>query len=110
MLVCVFLCACLHTRPRVQRAPGLPCALCFLGRNEFAKLGRMLSRDRGSISIRRPGLRAGTHTARTRVFGRVADASYYNCRKGLWVPAQGRDDDENGAAGVMTNSATKHII
>ena len=23
-----FLCT-LHTRPRVQRAPGLPCALCF---------------------------------------------------------------------------------
>jgi hypothetical protein len=22
-------CAQLHTRPRVQRAPGLPCALCF---------------------------------------------------------------------------------
>jgi hypothetical protein len=36
-------------RPRVQRAPGLPCALSFLGRNEFAKLGRSVSRDRGSI-------------------------------------------------------------
>ena len=22
----------LHTRPRVQRAPGFPCALCFFGR------------------------------------------------------------------------------
>jgi hypothetical protein len=26
----VFLCT-LHTRPRVQRAPGLPCALCSRG-------------------------------------------------------------------------------
>jgi len=25
---CAFFCACLHTRPRVQRAPGFPCALC----------------------------------------------------------------------------------
>jgi hypothetical protein len=22
---------CLHTRPRVQRAPGVPCALCLEG-------------------------------------------------------------------------------
>src|SRR5260370_24983632 len=29
MLVCAFLCATLHTRPRVQRAPGFPCALFF---------------------------------------------------------------------------------
>jgi hypothetical protein len=29
MLVCAFLCAVWHTRPRVQRAPGIPCALCF---------------------------------------------------------------------------------
>jgi hypothetical protein len=28
MLVCVFFIANLHARPRVQRAPGLPCALC----------------------------------------------------------------------------------
>src|SRR6476469_5396653 len=43
------LCAQLHTRPRVQRAPGLPCALCYDGgqrstqpsgdqRREIAKL------------------------------------------------------------------------
>jgi hypothetical protein len=30
-----------HTRPRVQRAPGIPCALCFEGEDkEFASLGR----------------------------------------------------------------------
>src|ERR1700722_445137 len=29
MLVCASLCASMHTRPRVQRAPGLPCALFF---------------------------------------------------------------------------------
>ncbi len=37
MLVCVSL-SFLHARPRVQRAPGLPCALCFReARNEPAK-------------------------------------------------------------------------
>ena len=35
----------LHTRPRVQRASGLPCALLFLGRNEIAKLGRNVPRE-----------------------------------------------------------------
>jgi hypothetical protein len=30
-----------HTRPRVQRAPGIPCALYFEGEDkELAKLGR----------------------------------------------------------------------
>src|SRR5258708_26064586 len=36
MLVCVF-CACLHTRPRVQRAPGLPCALFVSEGGSFGK-------------------------------------------------------------------------
>ena len=31
MLVCVSFCALLHTRPRVQQAPGIPCTLCFSG-------------------------------------------------------------------------------
>jgi len=40
-------CAQLHTRPRVQRAPGLPCALYFEeGGNEDANLGQMMPRDR----------------------------------------------------------------
>ena len=42
--MCVFLLP-LHMRPRVQRAPGLPCALLFVGANEFAKLGRSVSRE-----------------------------------------------------------------
>src|SRR4051794_32317395 len=50
MLVCVFMCS-LHTRPRVQRAPGLPCALS-LRANEFAKLGRSEPRDREAIFSR----------------------------------------------------------
>jgi len=41
MLVCVFFCARLHTRPRVQQAPGIPCSLCFLGDTSDANLGRI---------------------------------------------------------------------
>jgi len=35
----------LHTRPRVQRAPGIPCSLS-LGGNVHANLGRNASRER----------------------------------------------------------------
>ena len=44
-----FLCT-LHTRPRVQRAPGFPCALCFRGREITANLGRIAPRERGFAS------------------------------------------------------------
>jgi hypothetical protein len=36
----------LRTRSRVQRAPGLPCALYFLG-ERYAYLGRLVPRERG---------------------------------------------------------------
>jgi hypothetical protein len=49
----------LHMRPRVQRAPGLPCALFSLGRVLFPKLGRMTSRECEGIAGRRPGLAPG---------------------------------------------------
>jgi hypothetical protein len=46
MLVCRHSCALWHMRPRVQRAPGIPCALCFEGKDkEFAKLGQNMSRE-----------------------------------------------------------------
>ena len=66
MLVCAFLCASMHTRPRVQRAPGLPCALFFLGAELFANLGRIVSRECGPTS-RRPRARAGVSGERTQV-------------------------------------------
>ncbi len=48
---CAFFCACLHTRPRVQRAPGFPCALLLLSRAAIdAKLGRIAPRDREAVS------------------------------------------------------------
>jgi hypothetical protein len=39
----IFLCI-LHTRPRVQRASGIPCSL-FEGENVFAKLGQLMPRE-----------------------------------------------------------------
>jgi hypothetical protein len=44
MLVCVFLCT-LHTRPRVQRAPGLPCALYLLEGHEFEQTSDAMRRE-----------------------------------------------------------------
>src|SRR5882762_1026886 len=50
---CAFFCACLHTRPRVQRAPGFPCALLFSSRVAIdAKLGRIAPRECGRTSSR----------------------------------------------------------
>src|SRR4051812_43929272 len=48
MLVCVSYKCTLHTRPRVQRAPGLPCALSF-GASGLTKLGRSVSRECGVV-------------------------------------------------------------
>jgi hypothetical protein len=50
MLVCALLCTNLHTRSRVQRAPGFPCALVFEGAETDAKLGRSAPRERGVVS------------------------------------------------------------
>src|SRR4029077_20840002 len=54
-----FLCT-LHTRPRVQRAPGFPCALCYRGREIHANLGRSASRECEGVFVvsRHPEVRA----------------------------------------------------
>src|SRR5512140_2656554 len=39
----------LRTKPRVQRAPGIPCALHFRGRTR-SNLGRIAPRDREGMS------------------------------------------------------------
>src|SRR6478672_1695227 len=49
MLVCAFLCANLHTRPRVQRAPCIPCSL-RVGGKRCQRLGRIAPRDREVLS------------------------------------------------------------
>src|SRR6266404_611445 len=42
----------LRARLRVHRAPGIPCALCFEGREIHARLGRIASRDREGMCHR----------------------------------------------------------
>jgi hypothetical protein len=49
-------CASMHTRPRVQRAPGLPCALCLRREQTIWQTsGKSLSRER-RLTSRRPCL------------------------------------------------------
>ena len=46
-----------HTRPRVQRAPGLPCALCIRGREVTCKArAQCVARTRPHIQLSSPGL------------------------------------------------------
>src|SRR5580698_9418105 len=59
MLVCVFAkCASLHMRPRVQRAPGFPCALWFQrDEDHAATLGHnSVARTQTHIQSSSPGL------------------------------------------------------
>jgi hypothetical protein len=44
---CARFCAVLHTRPRVQRAPGFPCALFFWGETFLSRPGRIAPRECG---------------------------------------------------------------
>src|SRR6266536_5023053 len=50
MLVCAFLCATLHTRPRVQRAPGIPCSLFFRGTTK-CKARAIMPRECGVTTV-----------------------------------------------------------
>ena len=50
MLVCVFLMHSLRTRPRVQRAPGLPCALLFRKQEFMQTSSAIAPRDREPYS------------------------------------------------------------
>jgi hypothetical protein len=47
-LVCFFI---LHARLRAQRAPGIPCALCFEGTEILASLGRITPRECETVSM-----------------------------------------------------------
>jgi hypothetical protein len=84
----------------------------FLGANEFAKLGRSVSRECGGVRESRrlfdeyeksthvvpasePGPQRERNCARRggadSRFGSIADAFYYNWRQGLWVRLRGDD-------------------
>jgi hypothetical protein len=47
-----FFCTIWHMRPRVQRAPGIPCSLfCFEGQTVPAMLGQIMPRERAAVSV-----------------------------------------------------------
>ena len=55
MLVCVLF-ALLHTRPRVQQAPGIPCSLSCEGRNFSKARAQRVARTPTYIQLSSPGL------------------------------------------------------
>ena len=111
MLVCVFLMCSLHTRPRVQRAPGLPCALFrfrgegYLQSSDKKAVARMRSRvwpilrdarRSALLRMRFPSSKAlmvRRRAAPSRTMGhetsgcREVDTFFSDQRLGLWVPA-----------------------
>ena len=64
MLVCAFPRASMHTRPRVRRAPGLPCALCLKRANVIANLGHTVSRECEGMFVARMSQRVARMRAR----------------------------------------------
>jgi hypothetical protein len=76
-----------HTRPRVQRAPGLPCVLYFSGgeRNGKAR-AKKLSREREPVSTSRPRERGDPYGEESLLSSEV-DAFLKQRCQGLWVPA-----------------------
>ena len=86
---CAFFCAFLHTRPRVQRAPGLPCALCSSSAGETdAAPGRIAPRQCGIASV--CCFLVIARSQRVRPFGRPDDRlrdeaihSFFPLRDGL---------------------------
>src|SRR6185437_11408925 len=86
MLVCAFLDCLLRTRSRVQRAPGLPCALSSEGPELSAKLGRMLPRERGRVfvfSLRHSGARS---CASPESITPVLEFGVKPRLQGVWIP------------------------
>jgi hypothetical protein len=88
---CAFFSVLLHTRPRVQRAPGLPCALFAYWRRKFqANLGHIMPRECGLISSRCLGIHEPDI---------LWPQPSQNTERWLWVPARarkcslGRDDE-----------------
>ena len=53
MLVCALLCT-LHTRPRVQQAPGIPCSLSLRDRSSCKARAQCVARTRTCISMSSP--------------------------------------------------------
>src|SRR5664279_1271800 len=109
MLVCVFFRTALHTRPRVQRASGIPCSLLFRGTTtqssgtscrENAEAHLLFEIRIGSSVV--PALSRDPYAAAVMMEGAGRRPSLDTSRRSTWVPAQGRDDEWRGMRGAMT--------
>ena len=91
MLVCAFLCASMHTRPRVQRAPGLPCALFLWGADDLQTSGGVCRENAESYLV--VPAHAGTHTPCPLFFAVGSMPSFpTNARGDGSLRSQGRRD------------------
>ncbi len=109
MLVCAFFRTILHTRPRVQRASGIPCSLLFGGTTQSS--GKIVPRECGRTSAVWnfesgftvvPALSRDPYAAAVMMEGDGRRSSLSTSRRSAWVPAQGRDDERSGMRGAMT--------
>ena len=102
-----FLLCTLHTRPRVQRAPGLPCALFqFRGRKSGKPRAIRAARMRTHIFSLFENdqtvcgvvhAKVGTHNPRERFCGRCLPPRPYQSSRGMG-PDVRRDDNYTGSA------------
>src|SRR5713226_4478348 len=83
MLVCAFLCTVWHTRPRVQRAPGIPCALCFEGRQRIC-ITRAKSRREIAESWRYRGVDGDIVSRALRSMERLRNDALQTRDPGVW--------------------------
>ena len=68
MLVCIFFMRKQHTRPRVQRAPGIPCALYFgRGTTNLESSGETMPRERECMPEPEPIAEPHSATSRPRL-------------------------------------------
>ena len=68
----------LHTRPRVQRASGIPCALCLERAKTYLQTSGASCRENAKLFPRRPGARSASPNLLRRTFrGRMISGSRF---------------------------------
>jgi len=82
----------LHTRPRVQQAPGVPCALSLLGRNDLVQPGQIMPRECGRVSAR--------HCERSEAIHFTAQRKM-DCFASLAMTVAGSPDERIRATGCL---------
>ena len=103
MLVCAFPCASMHTRPRVQRAPGLPCALCLKRARTICKTSDKACRENANACLLVVPANAGTHTPCRLFLENAADALLFQPMPGVMGPRVRGDDNRGSLVAPVAN-------